>query len=219
MMDDKDKKEIIAKRIAKELQEGYVVNLGIGLPTLVANYIPEDMDIILQSENGMVRMGPSPKPGMVDPDITNAGGVPVTVLTGGAFFDSALSFTIIRGGHVDLTVLGALQIDETGSLSSHIVPGVRAPGMGGAMDLIVGSKRVIVATTHTLKDNEPKILKKCTLPLTAVGKVNMIVTELAFIEVTREGLLLKEVAKGVSVDHVQSLTEPTLIVDKGLSTF
>jgi len=217
MMDNK--KEIIARRIARELKEGYVVNLGIGLPTLVANYIPDDMNVTLQSENGMVRMGPAPEEGMEDPDITNAGGVPVTILKGGAFFDSAMSFTIIRGGHVDLTVLGALQIDESGSLSSHIVPGVRVPGMGGAMDLIAGSKRVIVATTHTVNGNEPKILKKCSLPLTAVAKVNMIVTELALIEVTRDGLLLKEIAEGVSVEHVQSLTEPKLIIDKELSTF
>lgn len=214
----KNEKEIIAKRIARELKEGYVVNLGIGLPTLVANYIPKDLDIILQSENGMVRMGPAPDKNNIDPNITNAGGIPVTMLTGGAFFDSALSFAIIRGGHVDLTVLGALQVDETGSLSSHIVPGERVPGMGGAMDLIVGSKRVIVATTHTIK-GRPKILKKCTLPLTAVSKVNMIVTELALIEVTGDGLLLREIAEGVTVDHVQSLTEPKLIVNQELFTF
>jgi len=214
-----NEKEIIAKRIANELKEGYVVNLGIGLPTLVANYIPDDFDIILQSENGMVRMGPAPEKGKEDFEITNAGGVPVTVLKGGAFFDSALSFTIIRGGHVDLTVLGALQIDETGSLASHIVPGERVPGMGGAMDLIVGSKKVIVATTHTVKGGGMKILKKCTLPLTAVAKVNTIVTELAYMEVTENGLLLKEIAEGTTVEYVQSLTEPTLIIDNELKTF
>ena len=212
-------KEKIARRVAWELKEGYVVNLGIGLPTLVANYIPDDFDIILQSENGMVRMGPAPAKGMEDVNITNAGGVPVTVLKGGAFFDSALSFAIIRGGHVDLTVLGALQIDETGSLSSHIIPGERVPGMGGAMDLIVGSKKVIVATTHIVTGGGLKILKKCTLPITAVSKVNVIVTELAYIEVTDKGLLLKEIAEDTTIEHVQSLTEPTLIIDENLKTF
>ena len=209
-------KDIIAKRVAQELQEGYVVNLGIGLPTLVSNYVPEGMDVLLQSENGMIRMGPAPAPGQEDPNIANAGAQPVTILPGGAFFDSALSFSIIRGGHVDVTVLGALEIDETGSLASHIVPGKMAAGMGGAMDLIAGSKKVIIATTHTLKDGTPKILKRCTLPLTAVNRVNMIITELAVMEVHPEGLVLTELAEGVTVDYVQERTEATLILADNL---
>jgi len=203
-------KEIIARRVAKELQDGYVVNLGIGLPTLVSNYLPEGLSVQLQSENGMIRMGPAPLPGEENPNITNAGAMPVTILPGGAFFDSALSFSIIRGGHVDVTVLGALQIDEKGSLASHIVPGKMVSGMGGAMDLIVGSKKVIVATTHNTKEGSPKILKECTLPLTALHKVNLIVTELAVMEVSPEGLVLKEIAAHVTPDYVQSLTEARL---------
>jgi 3-oxoacid CoA-transferase B subunit len=211
-------KEIIARRVAKELQDGYVVNLGIGLPTLVSNYLPEGLSVQLQSENGMIRMGPAPLPGEENPNITNAGAMPVTILPGGAFFDSALSFSIIRGGHVDVTVLGALQIDEKGSLASHIVPGKMVSGMGGAMDLIVGSKKVIVATTHTTKEGSPKILKECTLPLTAVHKVNLIVTELGVIEVSPEGLVLMEIAADVTPDYVQSLTEARLILSPTLKT-
>ena len=209
-------KEIIAKRVAKELQDGYVVNLGIGLPTLVSNYLPEGLSVQLQSENGMIRMGPAPLPGEENPNITNAGAMPVTILPGGAFFDSALSFSIIRGGHVDGTVLGALQIDEKGSLASHIVPGKMVSGMGGAMDLIVGSKKVIVATTHTTKEGSPKILKECTLPLTALHKVNLIVTELAVMEVSPEGLVLTEIAADVTPDYVQSLTEARLRLSPAL---
>ncbi len=212
-----NEKEIIAKRVAQELHEGNVVNLGIGLPTMVANYIPEGMDVLFQSENGMIRMGPKPEEGKEDLNICNAGGQYVTVLTGGAFFDSSMSFTIIRGGHVDVTVLGALEIDETGSLASHIVPGKMVPGMGGAMDLIVGSKKVIIATTHTVK-GKPKILKKCTLPLTAVGRVNLIVTELGVIEVTKDGLVLTEIAEGTTPEQVQELTEATLIISPNLKT-
>lgn len=211
-------KEIIARRVAKELQDGYVVNLGIGLPTLVSNYLPEGLSVQLQSENGMIRMGPAPLPGEENPNITNAGAMPVTILPGGAFFDSALSFSIIRGGHVDVTVLGALQIDEKGSLASHIVPGKMVSGMGGAMDLIVGSKKVIVATTHTTKEGSPKILKECTLPLTAVHKVNLIVTELGVMEVSPEGLVLVEIAADVTPDYVQSLTEARLILSPTLKT-
>ena len=209
-------KEIIAKRVAKELKDGYVVNLGIGLPTLVSNYLPEGLSVQLQSENGMIRMGPAPLPGEENPNITNAGAMPVTILPGGAFFDSALSFSIIRGGHVDGTVLGALQIDEKGSLASHIVPGKMVSGMGGAMDLIVGSKKVIVATTHTTKEGSPKILKECTLPLTALHKVNLIVTELAVMEVSPEGLVLTEIAADVTPDYVQSLTEARLRLSPAL---
>lgn len=211
-------KERIAKRVARELREGDVINLGIGLPTMVSDYVPKGMDVLLQSENGMIRMGPAPAPDQIDLNIANAGAKPVTILPGGAFFDSALSFAIIRGGHVDVTVLGALQIDETGSLSSHIVPGHMAAGMGGAMDLIAGSKKVIIATTHTLKDGTPKILKRCTLPLTAVGRVNMIITELAVMEVSPEGLVLVELAEGVTADYVQERTEATLILADHLDT-
>ncbi|MBP1758611.1 MAG: succinyl-CoA--3-ketoacid-CoA transferase [Firmicutes bacterium] len=203
-------KEIIAKRVAQELQEGDVINLGIGLPTLVSNYVPNDMDVLLQSENGMILMGPAPAPDQIDRNIANAGAKPATILPGGAFFDSALSFSIIRGGHVDVTVLGALQIDETGSLASHIVPGQMAAGMGGAMDLIAGSKKVIIATTHTVKDGVPKILKRCTLPLTAVNRVNKIITELAVMEVHPHGLVLTELAEGVTADYVQERTEAKL---------
>ena len=212
-----NEREQIAKRVAQELRDGDVVNLGIGLPTLVAGFLPEGVAIHLQSENGMIGMGPAPEEGQEDPDITNAGGTPTTILPGGAFFDSGTSFGIIRGGHVDVTVLGALEVDETGSLASHIVPGRMVPGMGGAMDLIVGSKKVIIATTHTNRGN-PKILKACTLPLTAVGRVNLIVTELCVLEVTAEGLLLKELAAGVTLEQVQSQTEATLIIPSDLAS-
>lgn len=210
-----DGKELIARRIAKELKDGDVVNLGIGLPTLVANYIPEGVNIILQSENGFVGLGPVPEPGKEDKDIVNAGGQYVTVNKGAAFFDSATSFGIIRGGHVDITVLGALEVDEKGNLANYMIPGKMVPGMGGAMDLVSGAKKVIVAMTHTAK-GEPKILKRCSLPLTAVGKVNLIVTDLAVIEVTKEGLLLKEVAPNVCVEDVIKATNADLIVDSNL---
>lgn len=209
-------KTLIAKRIAQELKDGYVINLGIGLPTMVSSYIPEGMDVLLQSENGIIRMGPPPKPSQVDRNITNAGAQPVTVLPGGAFFDSALSFCIIRGGHVDMTVLGALQVDASGSLASHLVPGKLASGMGGAMDLVTGSKHVIVATTHTLPDGSPKIRRECTLPLTAVNRVNQIVTELAVMLVTPEGLLLTEIAEGYSPSDVQNVTEARLLLSPKL---
>lgn len=210
-----DGKELIARRIAKELKDGDVVNLGIGLPTLVANYIPEGVNIILQSENGFVGLGPVPEPGKENKDIVNAGGQYVTVNKGAAFFDSATSFGIIRGGHVDITVLGALEVDEKGNLANYMIPGKMVPGMGGAMDLVSGAKKVIIAMTHTAK-GEPKILKRCSLPLTAVGKVNLIVTDLAVIEVTKEGLLLKEIAPNVCVEDVIKATNADLIVDSNL---
>jgi len=204
-------KEIIAKRVAQELKDGQLVNLGIGLPTLVANYIPEDMHITFQSENGMVGMGPAAAAGAEDMDITNAGGQYVTILPHGAFFDSATSFALIRGGHVDTTVLGALEVDEEGNLANWIVPGKMVPGMGGAMDLVTGAKRVIVAMQHTGK-GEPKILKKCRLPLTAKAEVDLIVTELCVIEVTKKGLVLREIHKGTTIDEVKSFTEAVLII-------
>lgn len=214
-----NERERIASRAAKELADGMVVNLGIGLPTMVADFAPEGIKITLQSENGILGMGAVADDSNRDRDIVNAGGTNVTVKTGACFFDSAASFTIIRGGHVDLTVLGALQVDETGSLASHIIPGKMVPGMGGAMDLVTGSKKVIVAMTHTAKGNAPKILNKITLPATAVGKVNMIITELAVIEVTPEGLVLKEIAEGTTIDEVQSLTEAKLIVKGEVGSF
>lgn len=208
--------EFIAKRVAKELNDGNVVNLGIGLPTLVANFVPEGKTIIFQSENGFVGLGPTPEEGKADPFITNAGGKPVTILPGGAFFDSSTSFGIIRGGHVDLTVLGALQVDEVGNIANYMIPGKMVPGMGGAMDLISGARKVIVAMEHTSK-GEPKILKECTLPLTAKGEVDLIITEMAVIEVTPVGLLLKEINPEFTVEDVQAVTVPTLIVSEHLA--
>jgi len=208
-------KEFIAKRVAKELKDGDVVNLGIGLPTLVANYIPEGVEITLHSENGFVGIGPAPKEGEEDPYLVNAGGQYVTIKPGGAFFDSALSFLIVRGGHVDVTVLGALEVDEEGNLANWMVPGKMVPGMGGAMDLVTGAKKVIVAMNHTAK-GAPKILKKCRLPLTAVKCVNLIITEMGVIEVTNKGLVLKEIAPGLTVEDVQNVTEAQLIVSDDL---
>jgi acetate CoA/acetoacetate CoA-transferase beta subunit len=212
-----DSKEFIARRIAKELKDGNVVNLGIGLPTMVANFIPEGVNVTLQSENGFVGLGQAPEKGMEHKDIVNAGAQHVTVKKGAAFFDSAVSFGIIRGGHVDATVLGALEVDEKGNLANYMIPGKMVPGMGGAMDLVSGAKKVIIAMTHTAK-GEPKILKKCILPLTAVGKVKLIVTELAVMEVMPYGLLLKEIAPGVTVEDVLKSTEANLIVADDLKT-
>jgi len=210
-------KEIIARRVARELNEGDVVNLGIGLPTMVGNYIDEDLEVIFQSENGLIGLGPSPSDGEEDYDLTNAGGQPVTISPHGATFDSSMSFSIIRGGHVDVTVLGSLQVDEKGNLANWIIPGKMVPGMGGAMDLVVGAKKVIIAMTHTAK-GKPKILKECTLPYTAVNQVNMIVTELGVMEVRDERLVLTEIAEGTTVEEVQSLTEAQLIVSDNLKT-
>ena len=210
-------KEIIAYRVAQELKDGDVINLGIGLPTMVANYIPAGVDVTLQSENGILGMDRVATPEEADNHVSNAGGTYVLVKPGACFFDSAMSFGIIRGGHVDLTVLGALQVDEKGNLASHMVPGKLVPGMGGAMDLVVGAKKVIVASTHTQK-GVAKILKQITLPTTAVGCVDMIVTELCVIDVTPEGLVLKEIAPGVTVEEVQAQTEATLIVAEDLKT-
>ncbi|WP_186429319.1 3-oxoacid CoA-transferase subunit B [Clostridium sp. BSD9I1] len=214
-MGAKNAKEFIAKRIAKELNDGDVVNLGIGLPTMVANYIPKGVNIILQSENGFVGLGSEPKEGEVDKDIVNAGGQPVTIIKGAAFFDSATSFGIIRGGHVDVTVLGALEVDQKGNLANFMVPGKMVPGMGGAMDLVSGAKKVIIAMTHTTK-GEPKILKECSLPLTAVGKVSLIVTEMGVMEVTSKGLVLKEIAPDVTVNEILEATKAELIISDDL---
>ena len=210
-------RELIVKRVARELKDGDVVNLGIGMPTLVANYIPEDMDVTFQSENGFLGLGPAPEAGCEDEYIVNAGAQPVTIKSGGMFFDSATSFAIIRGGHVDVTVLGALQVDEEGNLANWMIPGKMVPGMGGAMDLVVGAKRVIVAMEHTAK-GAPKILKKCSLPLTASHQVNTIITEMGVMEVTAKGLELLEIAEGLTVEEVQAATEATLIVSANLKT-
>jgi len=208
-------KEIIAKRAARELKDGDIVNLGIGLPTLLGNYLEADVEITLQAEDGILGMGSMCEPGQEDKDIINAGNQYVNIEQGACFFDSATSFGIIRGGHVDATVLGALEVDESGTLASHIIPGKMVPGMGGAMDLVVGAKKVIVVTTHTAK-GAPKILKKVRLPITAVGRVNLIITELAVIEVTPQGLLLKEISADTTVEEVKSLTEAELIVSEDL---
>ena len=206
------KRERIVRRIASELTEGTVVNLGIGLPTQVANYLPSELNVLFQSENGFVGLGPAPLAGQEDPDVTNAGAQPVTIMPGGACFDSAMSFVIIRGGHVDVTVLGALEVDEKGNLANWMVPGKMVPGMGGAMDLTVGARRVIVAMEHTAK-GKAKILKSCSLPLTAKQQVDLIVTEMAVLEVTPEGLVLREIAPDTTIAEVVALTEATLIIN------
>jgi acetate CoA/acetoacetate CoA-transferase beta subunit len=217
IMDVEIAKQVIAKRVAKELKDGQLVNLGIGLPTLVANYVPEGIQVTFQSENGMVGMGPMPDGENIDKSIVNAGGQHVTVLPGGAFFDSSLSFALIRGGHVDITVLGALEVDEEGNLANWIIPGKMVPGMGGAMDLVCGAKKVIVAMQHTGK-GKPKILKKCALPLTAKHEVDLIVTELGVFEVTSKGLVLKEIHKDTTIQEIKSLTQADFIIDENLKT-
>lgn len=208
-------KEVIAKRVVKELSDGDVVNLGIGLPTLTANYIPDHIEVFFQSENGLINLGSAPDEDAIDMDLTNAGGLPVTLKSGGAYFDSAMSFGVIRGGHVDATVLGALQVDEKGNLANWIIPGKMVPGMGGAMDLVSGAKKVIIAMTHTAKGN-PKILSSCTLPLTAKGKVDLIITEMGVIEVTKAGLVLKEYNPNYTIENVIAATEARLIISDNI---
>ena len=200
-----DAKELIARRVGQEFKNGALVNLGIGIPTMVADYLPAGVRVILHSENGFMGLGPAPV-GSSDPDLVNAGGKPATILPGGAFFDSATSFGIIRGGHLEATVLGALQVDQEGNLANWMVPGKMVPGMGGAMDLVAGAKHVIIAMEHTAK-GAPKILKKCNLPLTAVKEVDLIVTDLCVMTCGSEGLTLIELAPGVTVEDVKAATE------------
>ncbi|MGM0216532.1 3-oxoacid CoA-transferase subunit B [Enterococcus sp. AZ109] len=211
-----DAKRTIAQRAAKELHNGDVVNLGIGLPTKIVEYIPQNTHVWLQSENGMLGMGSLVSNTDNSCDVVNAGGQPVSLEAGACFFDSSISFGIIRGGHVDVSILGALEVDKDGNLANHIIPGKMVPGMGGAMDLVQGSKRVIVVTTHTAKNNKPKIVEKLSLPATAIGKVDLIITEMAVLKVTTEGLVLQEILGNYTFEEIQQLTDTELLVNNAL---
>lgn len=211
-------KERIARRIAREVRDGFYVNLGIGLPTMIASYLPAGMDVIFQSENGMLGVGPPPNEAEADPDLINAGKQPVTELPGCSYFGSDESFAMIRGGHMDMSVLGAMQVDEEGNLANWTIPGKMVKGMGGAMDLVAGARRVIVAMEHQTKEGESRILRRCTLPLTGTHVVHDIVTELGWIEVTPQGLVLREIAEGISAAEVQARTEAKLSIASNLKT-
>jgi acetate CoA/acetoacetate CoA-transferase beta subunit len=214
-----DKRAMIGARIAKELKDGDFVNLGIGLPTEAVNFIPAGVHVVFQSENGMLGVGTSPETGTEDREMINAGGGFITALPGASFFDSATSFAIIRGGHIDITVLGALQVDAQGNLANWMIPGKMVPGMGGAMDLVTGAKKVIVAMEHCDKNGNSKVLKECSLPLTAKAKVSVIITDMAVIEVSQQGLVLKEIAEGLTIDEVVKATAAELNIPEVVKYF